>query len=76
MEELFQVDIAIHFAAHTVGHAVDDLRAVLRGIDMDAEWARAFYALYSRTRQLTPRVRVFIEWMAEQFRERLYTTAG
>jgi DNA-binding transcriptional LysR family regulator len=36
----------------------------------------SLYALYSRTRQLTPRVRVFIEWMAEQFRERLYTTAG
>jgi len=34
------------------------------------------YALYSPTRQLTPRVRVFIEWMAEQFRERLQTTSG
>ncbi|WP_158926683.1 LysR family transcriptional regulator [Acidisphaera sp. S103] len=29
------------------------------------------YALYSGTRQMTPRLRVFIEWMAEQFRERL-----
>ena len=27
--------------------------------------------LYSRTRQLSPRLRAFIEWMAEQFRERL-----
>jgi DNA-binding transcriptional LysR family regulator len=27
--------------------------------------------LYSHTRQLSPRLRVFIEWMAEQFRERL-----
>jgi len=27
--------------------------------------------LYSYTRQLSPRLRVFIEWMAEQFRERL-----
>jgi DNA-binding transcriptional LysR family regulator len=27
--------------------------------------------LYSHTRQLLPRLRVFIEWMAEQFRERL-----
>ena len=27
--------------------------------------------LYSRTRQLSPRLRVFIEWMAEQLRERL-----
>jgi DNA-binding transcriptional LysR family regulator len=25
-------------------------------------------ALYSHTRQLSPRLRVFIEWMAEQFR--------
>jgi DNA-binding transcriptional LysR family regulator len=29
------------------------------------------HALYSRTRQLSPRLRVFIDWMAEQFRERL-----
>jgi DNA-binding transcriptional LysR family regulator len=28
------------------------------------------YALYSHTRQLSPRLRVFIDWMAEQFRER------
>jgi DNA-binding transcriptional LysR family regulator len=32
------------------------------------------YVLYSRTRQLSPRLRVFIEWMAEQFRDRLKTT--
>lgn len=32
------------------------------------------YVLYSRTRQLSPRLRVFIEWMAEQFRERLKGT--
>jgi DNA-binding transcriptional LysR family regulator len=32
------------------------------------------YVLYSRTRQLSPRLRLFIEWMAEQFRERLKTT--
>jgi DNA-binding transcriptional LysR family regulator len=29
------------------------------------------HALYSRTRQLSPRLRVFIDWMAEQFRVRL-----
>jgi DNA-binding transcriptional LysR family regulator len=29
------------------------------------------HVLYSRTRQLSPRLRVFIDWMAEQFRERL-----
>jgi DNA-binding transcriptional LysR family regulator len=29
------------------------------------------HALYSHTRQLSPRLRVFIDWMAEQFRERL-----
>lgn len=29
------------------------------------------HVLYSHTRQLSPRVRVFIDWMAEQFRERL-----
>jgi DNA-binding transcriptional LysR family regulator len=29
------------------------------------------HVLYSHTRQLSPRLRVFIDWMAEQFRERL-----
>jgi DNA-binding transcriptional LysR family regulator len=29
------------------------------------------HVLYSRTRQLSPRLRVFIDWTAEQFRERL-----
>ena len=29
------------------------------------------HVLYSHTRQLTPRLRVFIDWMAEQFRQRL-----
>jgi DNA-binding transcriptional LysR family regulator len=29
------------------------------------------YVLYSHTRQLSPRLRVFIDWMAEQYRERL-----
>jgi DNA-binding transcriptional LysR family regulator len=28
------------------------------------------HVLYSHTRQLSPRLRVFIDWMAEQFRER------
>lgn len=32
------------------------------------------HVLYSSTRQLSPRLRVFIDWMAEQFRERLKTT--
>jgi DNA-binding transcriptional LysR family regulator len=31
-------------------------------------------ALYSHTRQLSPRLRVFIDWMAEQFRDRLSPT--
>jgi DNA-binding transcriptional LysR family regulator len=29
------------------------------------------HVLYSHTRQLSPRLRVFIDWMAEQFRDRL-----
>jgi DNA-binding transcriptional LysR family regulator len=29
------------------------------------------HVLYSHTRHLSPRLRVFIDWMAEQFRERL-----
>jgi DNA-binding transcriptional LysR family regulator len=29
------------------------------------------HVLYSRTRQLSPRLRAFIDWMAEQFRDRL-----
>jgi DNA-binding transcriptional LysR family regulator len=33
------------------------------------------HVLYSHTRQLSPRLRVFIDWMAEQFRERL-SSAG
>ena len=32
------------------------------------------HVLYSHTRQLSPRLRVFIDWMAEQFRERLSPT--
>jgi DNA-binding transcriptional LysR family regulator len=32
------------------------------------------HALYSHTRQLSPRLRVFIDWMAEQFRDRLSAT--
>jgi DNA-binding transcriptional LysR family regulator len=30
--------------------------------------------LYSHTRQLSPRLRVFIDWMVEQFRDRLLPT--
>jgi DNA-binding transcriptional LysR family regulator len=33
------------------------------------------HVLYSHTRQVSPRLRVFIDWMAEQFRERLKTPA-
>jgi DNA-binding transcriptional LysR family regulator len=33
------------------------------------------HVLYSHTRQLSPRLRVFIDWMAEQFRDRL-SSAG
>jgi DNA-binding transcriptional LysR family regulator len=33
----------------------------------------AVHVLYSHTRQLSPRLRVFIEWMAEQFRDRIAT---
>jgi DNA-binding transcriptional LysR family regulator len=32
------------------------------------------HVLYSHTRQLSPRLRVFIDWMAEQFRDRLSPT--
>jgi DNA-binding transcriptional LysR family regulator len=28
------------------------------------------HALYSPTRQLSPRLRVFLDWMAEQYRQR------
>jgi DNA-binding transcriptional LysR family regulator len=28
------------------------------------------HVLYSRARQLAPRLRVFIDWMAERFRKR------
>jgi DNA-binding transcriptional LysR family regulator len=34
------------------------------------------HVLYSHTRQLSPRLRVFIDWMAEQFRDRLSPTEG
>jgi DNA-binding transcriptional LysR family regulator len=34
-------------------------------------WPLPVHVLYSHTRQLSPRLRVFIDWMAEQFRERL-----
>jgi len=34
-------------------------------------WSLPLHVLYSHTRQLSPRQRVFIDWMAEQFRERL-----
>jgi len=29
------------------------------------------HVLYSHTRHLSPRLRVFIDWMAEQFRDRV-----
>jgi DNA-binding transcriptional LysR family regulator len=32
------------------------------------------HALYPHTRQLSPRLRVFIDWMAEQFRDQLSAT--
>ena len=32
------------------------------------------HVLYSHTRQLSPRLRVFIDWMAEQYRDRLSPT--
>jgi DNA-binding transcriptional LysR family regulator len=32
------------------------------------------HVLYSHTRQRSPRLRVFIDWMAEQFRDRLSPT--
>jgi DNA-binding transcriptional LysR family regulator len=34
-------------------------------------WPLPVHVLYSHTRQLSPRLRVFIDWTAEQFRERL-----
>jgi DNA-binding transcriptional LysR family regulator len=34
-------------------------------------WPLPVHVLYSHTRHLSPRLRVFIDWMAEQFRERL-----
>ena len=29
VKNIFQIDVAIHFAAHPIGDTVDDLRAVL-----------------------------------------------
>jgi hypothetical protein len=29
VQQVFQVDIAVHLAAHPIGDAIDDLRAVL-----------------------------------------------
>lgn len=37
MEQFLQSDIAVQFAPHAVGHAIDDLGTILRGIDMDPE---------------------------------------
>jgi len=36
--------------------------------------ALPIHVLYSQTRHLSPRLRVFIDWMAEQFRDRLSPT--
>jgi DNA-binding transcriptional LysR family regulator len=33
-------------------------------------WPLPVHVLYSRARQLAPRLRVFIDWMAERFRKR------
>ena len=36
-QQVVQADVAEHLPAHTVGHAVDDLGAVLRRVDVDPE---------------------------------------
>src|SRR6202035_958963 len=41
VKKIFQSDIAIHLAPHPIGDAVDDLRAVLRRIDVNPERALA-----------------------------------
>ena len=41
MKQVFQIDVAIHLAAHAIGDCIDDLRAVLRRIDVDPERALA-----------------------------------
>jgi hypothetical protein len=37
VEKVFQTNVAIHLAPHAIGNAVDDLRAVLRRIDVNPE---------------------------------------
>jgi hypothetical protein len=39
--KLFQTNVAIHLAPHAIGNTVDDLRTVLRRIDVDPERALA-----------------------------------
>jgi hypothetical protein len=41
VEKVFQTDVAIHLAPHPIGDIVDDLRTVLRWIDVDPERALA-----------------------------------
>ena len=41
MEKVFQTNVAIHLAPHAIGDTVDDLRAVLRRIDVNPERALA-----------------------------------
>jgi hypothetical protein len=41
VKKIFQIDVAIHLAAHAIGDTVDDLRAVLRRIDVNPERALA-----------------------------------
>lgn len=43
MQQVGQADPLEKLGAHPVGDAVDDLGAVLGGIDMDAEWSFAFH---------------------------------
>jgi hypothetical protein len=40
-EQICNADTAEHFGADAIGDAVDDFRAVLRGIDMGTEWPLA-----------------------------------
>jgi hypothetical protein len=48
VEKVVKADIAKHLAAHSISHAVDDLGAILRRIDMDPERARSKWRIDDR----------------------------
>src|ERR1700735_3159688 len=37
-QQIRQTDVAVHFTTNSICYSVDDLRTVLRGIDVHTEW--------------------------------------